>query len=426
MSWGPVFAVCVLSTAACLKEPKFNGTEQPPGDGDTDAPDGMVDPLACPSSATDISVSRTGTSMRGANVCGPGYQMVFSDVSARMPYQLIVNGQQLLGVGENCNDERGMGLGLYPAGLINGEPQSPAVVDGVLTTPMTGPVIGRVAIDWSANYTCTGSATLQDSSTFTFFPDGHITRFDRYTQTSSVGGMGCGVCSGGGSSNTMYLTSYLTLVAPANSTLSNANAPVLDTYDESVGNLRSTCLHNPNNQNVAIGWRDTATRIRVVDEQPRTFAFVQDIANGTTLGPLMGEVTTHMIVSGTRQCADLDTDALRFANRPELHVQALDVGPSLDGIYGGENDSGGVAIQTQVGPIALSLTSAAAPIPAGWAVWISFGSQQNGNVQVTHNGVPSAPAGEWFRTQRVSNSQIIFWFRDALVDAQTVITITPG
>lgn len=425
MSWGTVFAVCVLSTAACLKEPKFNGMDTP-RDGDIDAPDGGGDPLMCPASTSDVSVARSGTDLRGASVCGPGYQMVFSDLSAKMPYQLRVNGQQLMGVGENCNDERGMGLGIYPAGLVNGEPQSPATVDGTLTTPMTGPVVARVVIDWSANYTCTGSATLQDSSTFTFFPDGHISRFDRFSQATSVGAGGCGVCAGGGSGSTMYLTSFLTLVAPASSTLTNANAPVLDTYDESVSGLRSTCLHNPNNQNVAIGFRDMATRIRVVDDNPRTFAFVQDLMNGSSIGPVNGEATTHMLVSGTRQCADLDVDALRFANRPELRVQALNVGPSLDGIYGGENDSGGTAIQTQVGDIPLALVSETAPIPGGWAVWIEFGSQSNMNVQVTHNGMPSMPTGEWFRMQRVSNSQIIFWFRDPLVDDATLISIIPG
>jgi len=397
-----------------VKEPTFKGI---PHDADVDASPANCDP--------DIVVTSSGEMGRGATVCGPGYEVRFSDVGAKMPYQLNVGGTMLVGSGQNCNDERGMGVAIYPAALVNGEDQEPAAVDGTLSIAMTGPVIGRVVVNWSASYTCTGSATLQDATTFTFFPDGHITRFDRLRQDLQVSAEGCGVCGGGGSNSELYLTSYTTLLAPSNAVLTGAAIDTLTMYGQEIAALRSPCLTTLGRQ-VAFGFRNGATRVRVASATPRALAFVQDVTIGQTLGPMFAdEVTTHMLVSSTTACADLAPRALALADRPELQIQGTNTGPALDGIYGGENDSGNTAIQTTVGDIPIQLVTAARPVPGGFAVWVDFGAQPNEMVMVMHNGLPSMPSGEWYRIQRVSPTQSIFWFRDELV-ASTIITLRPN
>ena len=417
MSRGVVITLCAALGAACVPEPTFKGVVRD-ADGDGDSGD------ASTSCGNDVTVTRTGLMDRGATVCGPGYEVRFSDLGAKMPSQLNVGGTMLVGTGQSCNDERGMGVAIYPAALVNGEEQAPAAVDGTLSIAMTGPVIGRVVVNWSASYACTGSGTLEDATTFTFFPDGHITRFDRLRQDQQVSAAGCGVCGGGGSSSELYLTSYTTLLASSDAVLTGA-AIDLTTYGQEVAALRSPCL-TTFGKHVAFGFRNGATRVRVAGTAPRALAFVQDVSVGQMLGPsFVDEVTTHMLVSSTTECADLAPRALALADRPGLQIQGTNAGPALDGIYGGENDGGNTAIQTTVGDIPIQLFDPLRPVPGGFAVWVDFGAQPNTNVMVMHNGVPSTPSGEWYRIQRVSPTQLIFWFRDELV-ANTIITLHPN
>jgi hypothetical protein len=423
MARGLVFALCLFG---CLKEAKFEYRDAAvPGDGIDAAIDAGNTGITCMPTTTDVSTNRSGTMDRGVNVCAPGYQMTFSDIGANMPFQLVVGGMQLLANATTCNDERGIGVGMYPVAVVNAETQSPSVVAGTVTTTLNGPVVAKVVVDWSATYTCSGPGTLQDRSTFTFFPDGHITRLDRLRQAQQTMATGCGVCSGGGGGASFFLTTYANLTAPDGSQLTGAAIGGLTNYSQSVSGLRSTCLRT-NGRSVAFGWRNNSTRIRVTTTNPRTLAFVQDVSVGATLGPnFVDDVTTQMLVSQTTACADLDALARRWADRPELLVQGNSRGPSLDGIYGGENDSGETAIMTTVGNIPIQVASSTVPVPGGAAVWIEFGVQPNTGVQVLHNNVPSAPSGTWYRIQRVSASQLIFWFRDEIVDG-TVITIVPG
>ena len=426
MSRGLVLLACATLGAACLREPSFKGIRDDAAidaavDAAVDAPDAST--TACTDMADTMTAMRSGSMDRGATVCGPGYRVEFSDSGAKFPHLLVVGGMFLAGTGQTCNDERGVGVAAFPAALINGEPH--AGVDGTLSLSLMGPAVAKVVVDWSADYTCQGSGTLQDRTSFTFFPDGRITRWDRLRQAEQVMGGGCTACSGGGSSNTFFLTSYTTLAAGSDAVLTGASIDGLTSYGQSAMGLQSACLTTLGRR-VAFGWRDTVTRIRVANENPRTLAFIQDVArNAAALGPdLADDVTTHMLVSSTTSCADLRTRAAAHAARPILTLTFADsstdqVGPAPDGIYGGERADGSVAYDPLVGAVRVSPATTA--IPGNFALWLDFGAQRSQNVTVTHSNPPS---GDWYRIQRVSTSQVIFWFRDDLAVGNQ-ITITP-
>jgi hypothetical protein len=233
----------------------------------------------------------------------------------------------------------------------------------------------------------------------------------------------CTVCSGGGggASATQFLTSYTTLLAPDNASLTGGSIALLASYDQSITNTPAPCLDTLG-RSVAFGFENTMTRIRVANGPPnRTLAFVQDIATGSAIGPVNEHFTTHMMVSTTTSCGDLQPVMVGWRNNPQLEIQGVSMGPANDGIYGGENDAGNTTIMTTVGAFTIR-PGTGNNIPGGAAVWIDFGSQETANIQVTHSG---SPQGTWFRLQRVSQSQIIFYFRDPIAGTD-VITITPG
>jgi hypothetical protein len=417
----------VLLAVGCLRDPKFKGVG---GDGGTDA-DAAPDagPPSC--AGGDVVATRAGNNDNGASVCGPTYVMNFSDTGARMPYQLNVNGSQLMGGARECNDERATGVALFPPVLVNGETQNPDNTDGGIALRLTGPVIAKVEVDWSATYTCGQQGTLQNKSSFTFFPDGRITRWDQVRNATMVTNNGaCTRCTVGGNpgpnSGNFFLTSYMTLQAPSNSVLASGDISMLTMHGQQLTGRRSDCLETLQRR-VAFGWRDTNTRIRVVNETPtRALAFVYDIPHGgdDTIMPadLADDVTTQILVSPSAQCGDLRTRAELFAENHGLTINGVDMGMSPDGIYGGERHDGAIGIDAgTTGTVTIQPTTLT--VPGNFAVWLDYDQQPNQTIVVTHNGIPSAPSGDWYRIQRVNNSQVIIWFRDDLA-ATSIITVT--
>jgi hypothetical protein len=357
--------------------------------------------------------------MSSAEACGPNYLMRFSNQGAKLPYQLVVGGAQLMQNGRECNDERLAGIAVYPVRLVNGQPQTG--VSGSVAVSLPGPVVAKITVDWAADYACETAATLQDSTSFTFFPDGHIVRWDHLRQATGITNMNCPICPNGSSGSNFRLTSFMTLGADGNADLSGTAIGGLTAYSQEATGLTNTCLTSLG-QRIAFGWRNSGGRIRVAHDSPRALAFVQDIVNDMNIAAdFADEVTTHMLVSSTDACSDMRTRASALAERRALMIQTQNRAPGNDGIYGGADDNNNTGYMTQVGDITLTPTSQ--PIPSGFAVWIDFGSQPNTAVTFTHSA--GTPSGEWVRQQRVSTSQIIFYFRDELPAGQT-ITIHPG
>ncbi|MCX5745435.1 MAG: hypothetical protein NT062_23405 [Proteobacteria bacterium] len=116
-------------------------------------------------------------------ICGPNYAMRFSAVGAHYPTSWLVNGHELISSGDGtaCVDEQGMGIGLYPAGLLNGDlmPLQPAP-----TYEMAGVAVIKLALSWIISFSSIGD--FVGRSTFTFYPDGRINRADYITTSTST------------------------------------------------------------------------------------------------------------------------------------------------------------------------------------------------------------------------------------------------
>jgi hypothetical protein len=306
-----------LCSAACLRDPKFKGVVQDAPE--SDAPDGSM--TAC---ADGVNAIKPGAMGASAEACGPGYLLRFSNQGAKLPFQFVVGGAQLLQNGRTCNDERLAGLAIFPVQLVNGQPSTGVAGDDPVIE-MAGPVVAKISVNWSADYSCASSATLEDSTTYTFFPDGHIVRWDHLRQGTAITNTSCMACAGGGSGPGFRLTSFMTLGADSNADLTGTPISGLVSYGAEATGLSDTCITTLG-QRVAFGWRNALGRIRVAEStanpNQRVLAFVQDIVDDTMIpATFADEVTTHIVVASTGACSDLRTRARAHAARPGLSIQ---------------------------------------------------------------------------------------------------------
>jgi len=404
-----VLSLCML--AACVKVPEFQPRDAG-GNGSGDAGDGgITGPL--------VSVVRNGD---GATAKAPGYTLEFSQIGARFPYQLNVGSlpEMIMGGSEQCADEFGMGIALYPITRINGVPD-PDFGTPVLDIPLEGPYVGQVRLQWSTGFACPASTSgaISGHSTFSFFPDGRFARFDVINNGSSRNVADCTEC--GPTATSFFLTSYTTLIVDGNATFSDGSSALLDTYGEEVTPGLSACIRQ-RGYSIAFSWIDGATRLRAAAAPPnspaRTVAFVKDIFQGATLPATDWFTTTQMGVS-TDNCGALEQRIAEFsADDHQLTINGNSVGAALaDGIYGGDPRDNGYPVAF---PVTLTPTATVDPrIPAGFAVWL-YSQPIPQNLTLTHSG---GPTGNWYYEQRVSQNSVVFWFNVSLEQGQT-ITIT--
>jgi hypothetical protein len=409
-SLGVVVGVSLLGAVCggCVKVPPFQQQDGGPGDGNGDGPpsdaNGDTDPVTVAMDGTDVLVT------------APGYTMRFSSAGARFPYQLSPGGNHLMGGSPQCDDEQAMGIALYPAYRANGA-DWPGMGTPTVETPLTGPYVGQVRLQWSGAFSCTsGSGSLSGHSTFSFFPDGRLTRFDVVTNGSAKVAAECSACSGGNGS-TFVLTSYTTLIVDGGAFLSDGNEAMLDTDGEQVTNIGSTACVRQRQQSIAFSWSNTVNRMRVVNVTPvRSIAFVKDLFSGTTLPAEDFVTTTQMGISATENCGALEQRISQFsADDHQLMVNGNSVGAALvDGIYGGDPRDDGYPVDF---PVTLTPAQTVAPrIPAGFAVWL-YSQPIPANLTLTHSGSPS---GTWYRLQRVGPNSVVVWFDVALENGETI------
>ncbi len=402
--------LCAL-VSACVKIPAFEHRDGGPGDGD--AGDGGV---VTPRVIVDADV----TSLFAQ---GPGYLIRFSNDGSRMPYQFNLGGNLLLGGARDCSDEYGMGIALYPMLLVNGVNRAGMGAPDV-STPLTGPYVGQVRIGWSQTVTCGATSSLDGDTTFSFFPDGRIARFDRVGNSVELMADTCTACSGGLGSM-FYLTSYTTLIADSDASSTEGDLTGFTTHGQVIDPGRSTCL-SQRGQSIAfsLGPFDEA-RMRVAAEMPpaqaRTIAFVRDMHTNATLPaqtPYGWEATTQMKVSSTQSCGSLESSLQPFSEDDhQLSINGNALGSALaDGIFGGVPQQNGYPVDF---PVTLSPTGGAPTLPAGFAVWL-YHSPLPAKLTPVHSGNPT---GTWYYEQRVGPNSVVFWF-DVGLDTGESITIT--
>lgn len=446
--------VCAVLLGGCVREPKFTGTEPRDASDDTvrDAPPDGPPIAACPADSPNVGVTASGNAAR---VCGPRYQVDFSADGAHFPYQLVVDGAQLMASGVECNDERGIGLALHPSLRINGE--DAPMVTSTLAVELGSDVdaIVKIGLTWSAAYACGGGASvgaLGRRSTFTFLPDGQIHRFDRIEHTGTVTAGNCSSCRPASQGSPFYLTSYTTLAADMGGFqilgATGGNETALTTYGQSITAGDDVCIRT-RNRHVGFGWYGDNTqsanpsRVRVVRTpmagQAGAIAFIFDqLNNATQITPTTAATlleTTMIVGSSDTNCAAVLTRVATHRENRLLHVTRaspgnppyeFDIGPNLDGIYGGERPDGTVSYDIPGipdSPFTLSIPSGGQPIVGGFAVWFDFA---NFYPSITAVRMPPSTNPNWMRFQHAPDqSQVVFWFPDGLGVGQT-ITIDPS
>lgn len=371
-----------------------------------------------------VTVVPSGANQLGATATTPQYELVFSENGFHFPAALNLGPQRdnLLGDGDNCNEEKRSGIAVYPAYRVDGN-ATMGVTAHERIIELAGPVIGKVALEWSAAYDCempTVSVSIAGRSTYTLFPDGRISRFDVVQPTSPFEPN----CRCNMQSN-YYLTSYSAFVYDADASLLG----VATEPDDQLGSApqqRSVCLRQ-RGHNIAFGWSEDRGRVRLPSTTPvRTIAFVHDFlgSSGASLMPGMYDATTTMIATSEGDCAATRERLAPFVQDapPELRIDGDSVDLGTDGIYAGaakQPGTGGYAVGTR----SVVLEPATEAIAGGFAVWLDFGADRT-RFGVRHSA--GARTGEWFRVQPVTGrtGHVLFWFRDPLAPGDA-ITIEP-
>jgi hypothetical protein len=401
------FTLC--ATSACVKVPPFEHQDAPAGDGNTsDAPsDGSIDGPA-------VTVEQNGADINV--VVATGYSMRFSTAGSRFPYQLIVGGQHLMGGSEQCNDEQAMGIAMYPVQRVNGA-DSTGMGAPTVTVPLTGPWVAQVRVEWATSYPCSsGTGSFVGHTTFSFFPNGRLTRFDVIESETARASADCTACAASGSP--FVITSYTTLIADSGAFLSDGNEPTLDMYGEQVTNPGDTACVRQRGQTIAFSWVDTQNRLRVVNTNPsRSIAFVKDMFSGASVTQGQDIVaTTQMAISSTDTCGVVENRLRPFSDGDHsIRINDTAVGAALnDGIFGGDPRTTGYPVNF---PVTITPGQTILPrMPAGFAVWL-YSNPIPQNLTLTHSG---GHTGNWYRLQRVGTDQVVIWFEVSLEQGETI------
>lgn len=404
---GAVVKLVLVGTfaSACVNVPPFQPRDAAPsGDGaDGDAP---------PDGSTEIGTVSVEQTSEGVVVTAPGYIMRFSSSGSLFPYQLEAGGQHLIGGSQQCADEQAMGIALYPLFRVNGADSSGMGTSNI-SVLLDGPYVGQVRIAWSHTLACMPSSSLYGSSTFSFFPDGRLTRFDVIQNDTEVNASACTACNGSPASS-FFLTSYTTLIVDPGAYLSDGDETTFNAYGAVVSPGDTACVRE-RGQSIAFAWVDTQNRLRVVDTTPsRSVAFVKDLHSGATLSEGTWSATTQMGVSAAEDCGALEARIRAFSSDPGVTINGALIGAALaDGIFGGHPNPDGHPVDF---PVTIGTSTG---MPAGFAVWLSSASIPQ-DLTLTHSG--GYVGTSWYRLQRVSQTSLLVWFGVPL-DAGATITI---
>jgi hypothetical protein len=409
-------SLCLLAVG-CVKVPPFDQRDGGGSGSDAQGDGGMTPPL--------VDVQMIGN---GARARMHDYELVFSNLAAKFPYQLNLDPygaqpQLIMGGSEQCADEAGMGIALYPSLRINGAPPvgGGSVGTPTIAIPLQGPYVGQLRLGWSASFPCTtpGTGALTGHTTFSFFPNGRFTRYDLIDNPSPRDSASCPACQG--SPGTFFLTSYTTLVVDGNAFISEGTSSDFDSYGEERGAGTSACITERGGYSIAFAWVNSQTRARTAAVSPaRTIAFIKDIEPATpTLPQTEWRTTTQMGVS-KETCGVLEPRVAEFEVDYQLDINGAALGSALgDGIFGGDpREAGGQPVDF---PVTLQPGSIGpGRIAAGFAVWL-YHAPIPQPLTLVHSRGPAD--GTWYYEQRVGQNSVVYWF-DISLEAGETITIS--
>jgi hypothetical protein len=418
-----LMALAMLAPA-CVKIHDFNGGAGSDGGGGSDGGDsGSTDPCR---SGTNACLYEVGGKLH-AEVYGR-YNLTFSNEGFHFPESLSSGAFELLGAPPAaCSAEMGVGVAYSPATVISSvaSASTGSSVDSVMTTQMIpGPGVAKVAIDWQATLAnCTSSPSGRSS--FTFFPDGRITRMDIvHTGSSEIDAATCS-CSGQVGSS-WELSTYWSFALNAINTGNVDGIGAIPTNNgENKAVNQIVCMEGPSHRLGLASVVDMPmNRVRRMGADD--FALMTDMLYPATMDPLPADMmyesstTMYITTSATETCPTVDTYLTPFSMDYQLWLtdasSSYSRGLPDDGIYGGEfggmEGTGGISFD---GPQLTIEPYNGVTIPA-FALWL------NANEITSITRTPVSSSATWYTDQPITSAtQHILWFPDGLAPGEKIV-----
>lgn len=400
-------AIVAVTSTACLKIESFQRRDAGGPDDITDGGEILGEGASALDDGNHIYV-----------VLPDVYRMDFSSMGYFFPETFTIGTTPVLGPTQTgCNIEEGVGITYAPAAVFTSRDTTHLKLpDRQITRVLPGPGVAKVAIDWAAAFsktTCAGGA--RGRTTFTFFPNGRITRFDDPEIDSNPDGSMC-QCSG--SSGTWEIGSYFTFDETKIESLTGVTRPSA-AIGENQFPSAPICMASAGHA-LAMSWRAArGSRVRRITDT--TLAAITDeipVNSATTFVPLPDDSSTTLWASVDQGCIALTNLVAPYADDIQIQIDHdinMDpIGLGQDGMYGGEHSGsakdGGWFIRGT--PITLRTYNGNIP---PFALWLNLENYPN-IVSV------SAP----HTRQEITPKEWVFWFPNGLSGTDTiVINATP-
>lgn len=414
----PVLALALL--ASCVKIEPFKGGSGPGSDAGVDTAPLIDAPPACDYAHTTTIAEWLEQGHQV--VCGPHFAMRFSPDGAGYPSSFQIDGRELLGTADTCEDEDGFGIGLYPAGVI--ARRNPTQPNFAISTRSFNPLVRtsflyEVQLGWRLDLTTTNcTESLQGKSTFAFFADGRIVRGDRLDATGTATAANCQqvACAAAAGASQWVEDSYFAFDwNEGTDTLVGAAPPMTVGTSTQLTAVRSFCLSRtavPAQLGIALS--DTNGRVRRVAAS--TAALTTDFATTSTL-PNASQITRSTLAVFPNGC-DLDRMAL-LQRDTTIMINNVPTAPGLDGIYG---DIVGVDIPANTATTILADVADNHTVPGGWAVRVHFPQPISG---VTAERGDHVPLNVQVADVSPTHDAYVLYFADDLSVATGSIVVTP-
>jgi len=386
--------------AGCLNIPAFSSPGDGPGDGNHGG-------------GTSVTLVAGGTG--GHTATGTGFEVHFP-VDVPLPDQITYAGEGLLSgmLAAACDEPAGAGLALSPSSRVDGLGDATAKTTGTLTTLASGPALVEVDVAWHSNTDCPGGKGISGHAVFSITPDGRIVRYDAIDPPQEVLGAGMCSCSPTSGNQSWSLRSELSVAAPLFPTIVDAALKPI-TISETEKQDQVLCASGPGH---SIGFGFQRDQVRVRQPESGFISFTYDfLAMPTSLldpGKPIDPASSAYLLGDGQACPGSLAKLQAFGTDPQLSVNEVALSTGIDGVYGGNDGSGHTGAPAASTTI---LRSGNATIPAGFVVWLDFGSEHSsfGVASPTHVGT------DWFTVgPAMAPGQTIFWFRDALAPGDSI------
>lgn len=359
-----------------------------------------------------VSFTETGT---GGTATGLGFSLHFAEGNGfHFPDALMIDGVDLMGhdTTAECFGQDELGFLIAPSPRISAHGGASPVANR-LEPVLRGPAVVQVALTWATQLTCNSERKPSGTATFTVFPDGRIVRYDTMVDPSSAS-ISASTCSCGDTNQQFNVVTFWTFAGAGFRTLyapDSSNVVSLPTTSLA-SNLATSCIADPAHQ-VALAWR--ISNDTEISSSPALIRFGHTLSE---VGPSMLASYAYTNNSAifiehadeAAGCMAASKRAQEYVTPSPLRANEVEVPMGHDGIYGGDDGSGGKPGLPVSGRVELT-----GPVNSSFAVWLRFPNA----VDAVRATLETA-TGAWYMPQRVDDNSWIIWFRAGITAAQTI------